>query len=209
MGKEVGNNKIPRTRILSMYEADYLVFIGLMWKDLFYSSEKRGTLNKGLCGGRCGHNAQTISLIKELKYDICYCLRKPLVNFDNDAASCYDQILSNVSSLVARKKGLDKNITFVNAQMLEQTKYRLKTVLGVSNEYYQHCTTFPIYGSGQGATNSFGIWLTISSTIGERYEQSANGTEFISPDKAISLALAILGFMDDVTNQVNMFTDNQ
>jgi hypothetical protein len=76
MGKEVGNNKIHRTRILSLYKADYSVFIGLMWKDLLSSSEKRGTLNRGLHRGRCSHDAQTLSLIEELKYDICYCSRK-------------------------------------------------------------------------------------------------------------------------------------
>eukprot|EP00957_Ditylum_brightwellii_P098896 7534087-Ditylum_brightwellii.AAC.1 len=93
--------------------------------------------------------------------------------------------------------------------MLDQAKYRLKTALGVSKEYCQHCKTFPIYGSGQGATNSSGIWFTISSTMGGIYEQSANSAEFISPDKGIALVLAILGFVDDVTNQVNEFTDNQ
>eukprot|EP00957_Ditylum_brightwellii_P145386 11071152-Ditylum_brightwellii.AAC.1 len=145
--------------------------------DLLSSSEKRGTLNRGLHGGRHGHNAQTLSLIEEL-------------------------------NLVARKKGLHKNAIFMHAQMLEQAKYRLKTVLGVIKEYYQHCTTFPIYGSGQGATNSLGIWLTISVIIGDTYEQSANGAEFISPDKAITLVLAISGFVDDITNLVNKFTDN-
>eukprot|EP00957_Ditylum_brightwellii_P174930 13319954-Ditylum_brightwellii.AAC.1 len=119
----------------------------------------------------------------ELKYDMCYCSRKSCINFDNDAASCYNQILPNVSSLVARKKVLHKNVTFVHAQTLKEAKYRLKTALGVSNEYYQHCTTFLIYSSGQEATNSPGIWLTICSTIGDIYEQSANGAEFISPDK--------------------------
>eukprot|EP00957_Ditylum_brightwellii_P156761 11931476-Ditylum_brightwellii.AAC.1 len=93
--------------------------------------------------------------------------------------------------------------------MLEQVKYTLKTALGVSKEYYQHCKTFPIYGSGQGATNSSSIWLTISFTIGDIYEQLGNGIEFISPDKAIAFVLAILGFMDNITIQVNMFTDNQ
>eukprot|EP00957_Ditylum_brightwellii_P066663 5059095-Ditylum_brightwellii.AAC.1 len=209
MGKEVGNNKIHRTRILSICKADYSVFIGLIWKDLISSSEKRGTLNRGLHGDRRGHDTQTLSLIKELKYDTCYCSRKSLINFDNDTASCYHWILPNISSLVARKKGLYINVTFVHAQRLEQAKYRLKTALGISKEYYQHCTTFPIYGSGQGATNSLGIWLTIRSTIGDIYEQSANGAEFISPDKATTLVLAILGFVDNVTNQVNEFTDNQ
>eukprot|EP00957_Ditylum_brightwellii_P211781 15366593-Ditylum_brightwellii.AAC.1 len=63
MGKEVGSNKIHRTRILPMYKADYSVCIGLMWKGLLSSSEKRGTLNRGLHWDRCGHNAQALSLI--------------------------------------------------------------------------------------------------------------------------------------------------
>eukprot|EP00957_Ditylum_brightwellii_P135139 10303033-Ditylum_brightwellii.AAC.1 len=200
MGKEVGNNKTHITRIMSIYKADYSVFIGLMWKDLVSSLEKRGTLNRGLHRGRCSHDAQTLLLIKELKYNMCYCSRKSLIKFDNDAASCYDRILPNIFSLVARKKGLHKNVMFAHSQTLEQAKYRLKTALGLSEEYYQHCKTFPIYGSGQGATNSPGIWLTISSTIGNICEQSANDAEFISPDKAIALVLAILGFVDDVTN---------
>eukprot|EP00957_Ditylum_brightwellii_P181486 13824447-Ditylum_brightwellii.AAC.1 len=103
MGKEVDNNKIHRTRILSTYESDYSVFIGLMWKDLLSSSEKRGTLNRGLHGGRRSHGAQTLSLIEELKYNICYNSRKSLINFDNDAASCYDMMLPNISSLVPSK----------------------------------------------------------------------------------------------------------
>eukprot|EP00957_Ditylum_brightwellii_P022584 1703408-Ditylum_brightwellii.AAC.1 len=81
-------------------------------------------------------------------------------------------------------------------------------MLGVSKEYYQHCKTFHIYSSGQGATNSPGVWLTISSTIGDIYAQSLNDIEFISPNKAIALVFAILGFVEDVNNQVNEFTNN-
>eukprot|EP00957_Ditylum_brightwellii_P059281 4500686-Ditylum_brightwellii.AAC.1 len=129
MGKEVGNNKIHRTRILSIYKADYSVFIGLMWKNLLSSSEKRGTLNRGLHRGRHGHNVQTLSLIEELKYNICHCSRKSLINFNNDEASCCDRILPSIPSLVARKKGLHKNVIFVYVQILEQAKYRLRTAL--------------------------------------------------------------------------------
>eukprot|EP00957_Ditylum_brightwellii_P198550 15132392-Ditylum_brightwellii.AAC.1 len=58
--------------------------------DLVSSSERCGTLNRGLHCSRCGHGAQTLSLIEELKYDICYCSRKLLIDFDNNTASCYD-----------------------------------------------------------------------------------------------------------------------
>eukprot|EP00957_Ditylum_brightwellii_P146869 11181394-Ditylum_brightwellii.AAC.1 len=43
------------------------------------------------------------ALVEELKYDISYNFRKSLIDFDNDAASCYNHILLNISSLVARK----------------------------------------------------------------------------------------------------------
>eukprot|EP00957_Ditylum_brightwellii_P036999 2801565-Ditylum_brightwellii.AAC.1 len=125
-----------------------------MWKDLLLSLEQLGTINRGLHEGRCGHDAQILTLVEELKYDICYCSRKSLINFDNNIASCYNCKLPNVSSLVVKKKGLHKNIIFVHAQTLKKAKYRLKTALGVSNEYYQHFITFPIYSSSQGATKS-------------------------------------------------------
>eukprot|EP00957_Ditylum_brightwellii_P089952 6850089-Ditylum_brightwellii.AAC.1 len=141
-------------QILSIYVVDYSIFISLMWKALLSSSKKHGTLNRGLHGGRQDHDTQTLSLIEELKYDICYCSRKLLINFDNNAASCYDWILPNVYSLLARKKDLHKNVTFIHAQAQKEAKYRLKTALGVSNKYYQHCTIFSIYSSGRGATNS-------------------------------------------------------
>eukprot|EP00957_Ditylum_brightwellii_P028472 2150034-Ditylum_brightwellii.AAC.1 len=67
-------------------------------------SEKWGTINRALHGGRKGHDVQTSSLVEEVRYDISYSSRKTLLNFDNDAASCYDQILPNASSLIARKK---------------------------------------------------------------------------------------------------------
>eukprot|EP00957_Ditylum_brightwellii_P167516 12751870-Ditylum_brightwellii.AAC.1 len=67
-------------------------------------SEKQGPINRGLNGGRKGHDAKTLFLFEELKYDISYSIRKTLINFDNDAASCYDQILPYISSLIARKK---------------------------------------------------------------------------------------------------------
>eukprot|EP00957_Ditylum_brightwellii_P180363 13739820-Ditylum_brightwellii.AAC.1 len=86
-------------------------------------SEKQGTINRGLHGGRKGNDTQTLSLIKELKYDISYSLRKTIINFDYDAVSCYDHILPNISSLIAWKKGMCCDVTFVHANALEEAKY--------------------------------------------------------------------------------------
>eukprot|EP00957_Ditylum_brightwellii_P001995 153787-Ditylum_brightwellii.AAC.1 len=88
--------------------------------------------------------------MEEMKNKISHCSRKPLVNFDNDAAACYDRITPNVANLIGRKKGLHRNITFVHANTLVGAKFKLKTALEVSDNYYQHCEMFPIYGTEQG-----------------------------------------------------------
>eukprot|EP00957_Ditylum_brightwellii_P011216 849030-Ditylum_brightwellii.AAC.1 len=67
-------------------------------------SKKQGTINRGLHGRRKGHDVQTLSLIKELKYDISYSLWKTLIDFYNNAALWYDSILPKISSLIAWNK---------------------------------------------------------------------------------------------------------
>jgi hypothetical protein len=54
--------------------------------------------------------------------------------------------------------------------------------------------------------NSPVIWLIVSSTHFTCHEQDAFGTTFTTPDKSLSVALSMIGFVDDSTGQVNDFT---
>eukprot|EP00957_Ditylum_brightwellii_P112105 8547721-Ditylum_brightwellii.AAC.1 len=91
-----------------------------------------------------------------MKNKISYCSQKQLVNFNNYAASCYDCIILNLANLIRQKKGLHRSIVFVHASTLEEARFKLKTALRVSEDFYQHCEVFPIYCTGQGRqTNSF------------------------------------------------------
>eukprot|EP00957_Ditylum_brightwellii_P100988 7697163-Ditylum_brightwellii.AAC.2 len=113
-----------------------------------------------------------------MKNEISYCSQKLLVNFNNDAVSCYDRIIPNLANFIGRKKGLHVIITFVHATTLAEAKFKLKTALGVSKDYYQHCEASPIYGTGQGSTNLPTIWLTISSTLFDIHEELNHGAMF-------------------------------
>eukprot|EP00957_Ditylum_brightwellii_P089964 6851272-Ditylum_brightwellii.AAC.1 len=152
MQKDKGNNKIHRICVIHTYKADHSVMTRIIWHNLIKSSEEQQTLNNNQVGGCAGRDANTMTLMKELKTDISQCSQKALINFDNDAALCYDRIIPNLANLIGKKKGLHRNITFVHAKILSKAKYKLKTVLGVSEDFYQHCTAFPIYGTGQGST---------------------------------------------------------
>eukprot|EP00957_Ditylum_brightwellii_P026305 1989698-Ditylum_brightwellii.AAC.1 len=92
---------------------------GIIWQNLIKSLQERETINNVQVGERAGCNANT------LKFS-----RKALINFDNDVASYYDQIIPNLANLIGQKKGLHCNITFVHMNMLAEAKFKLKTALG-------------------------------------------------------------------------------
>ncbi len=206
--KEPGNNKIHRLRVIHIYEADLNGIIGIKWKQKLHQSTHNNAIHTGQHGARPGHEATTPVFMEELKNDIAYASRKALINFDNDATSCYDRIIPALASLLGRHHGLHRNIVFVHARTLKEAKYKLKTVLGVSDEYYSHCEFFPIYGTGQGSANLPVIWTIVSSVLFEVHESQGHGAHFTTPDQQMSVNLSMVGFVDDITGQVNDFLAN-
>ena len=91
--KETGNYKIHRLRVIHIYEADFNLLLAIKWRQLIQSAEMSGTINEGLFGGRPGREAQSLTFLEELKYDISILTRRTLFHFDNNAASCYDRII--------------------------------------------------------------------------------------------------------------------
>ena len=131
--------------------------------------------------------------------------RKPLIKNAEDATACYDRIIPGIGNLASRIHGLHRYVVLVQGKTLEEVKYHLKTQLRVSDEFYQHCTITPIYGTGQGSGNSPTIWLVVSSILFTCYSKRAYGARFESPDRSICLDLFRVGFVDDTCGYVNEF----
>eukprot|EP00957_Ditylum_brightwellii_P031688 2403079-Ditylum_brightwellii.AAC.2 len=55
-------------------------------------------------GSRAGQDATTLTFMEKMKNDIKHYSWKSLVNFDNDAAACYDRIIPNRANLIGRKR---------------------------------------------------------------------------------------------------------
>eukprot|EP00957_Ditylum_brightwellii_P012222 923465-Ditylum_brightwellii.AAC.1 len=155
----------------------------IIWRGLIKSLEKQKTIDKGQIGGRAGHDANTLTFLEEIKTDITRSNRKPLVNFDNDVASCYNRIILNLVNLIGKKKGLYWNVTFVHAKTPEEAKFKLKIALGVNKSFYMHSQVFPIYGAGRRSTNSPTIWLIISSILFDVHQEMCHGVTFYNPTK--------------------------
>ena len=86
--KETGNYKIHRLRVIHIYEADFNLLLAVKWRQLIQSADLHGLINEGLFGGRPGCEAQSLTFLEELKYDVSIITRRTLFHFDNDATSC-------------------------------------------------------------------------------------------------------------------------
>jgi hypothetical protein len=165
----------------------------------------QGLINNGLSGGRPGCKAQTLVFLEELRYDTSYGSRRTLFNFDNDATSCYDRIIIALASLINRKYGLNQRIVALHTNTLQQAKFHLRTINGISDQSYLHSLQFPIYGSGQGSGNSPVIWLFISLTLCDVHNQVSHGASFTTPHGTETVKLAMVAFVDDSTGTYNKF----
>jgi hypothetical protein len=141
--------------------------------------------------------------MEELMWDITRTSRRPLLQMDFDASSCYDRIIPSIASLASRSYGQHRHLCFIHSQFLRNAQFLLKTKLGLSTELYSHCTEYPIYGTGQGSTGSPTIWGLISTKLIETQEADASRAVFTIPDKSQSVRiLSVNYFMTDESDHV-------
>jgi hypothetical protein len=88
--------------IIHLYEAYFNYILGIKWHQLLHHADQLKLIHRSQYGGRPGKEATTLTFIEELKTDICYASRKPMINFDNNAASCYDRIIAAIASIIPR-----------------------------------------------------------------------------------------------------------
>jgi hypothetical protein len=102
--------------------------------------------------------------------------------------------------LISRKYGLHRNVAAVCGKTLAEAHYKVKTMLGISEEGYSHCQAQPIYGTGQGSRNSPTCWLLLCSTLFDCFEEQAYGASYESIDGDTKVRLFMAGFVDDNNN---------
>lgn len=166
---------------------------------------KYNLLHHGQYGGVPGRDSVTPTIIKELQYKITRASKRPLIHLDYDATACNDRTVLSLSSLISRSYSQHRSIVFLNATTLRDTRYLLKTHLGVSEASYSHSQQFPIYGIGQGAGNSPAAWCVISSTLFKLYDHVTPSAIFTTPDCSVTADITMIGFVDDTSGSVNDF----
>jgi hypothetical protein len=203
--KIAGCLKINTLRVIHIYEANYNLILKILWaRRLVWNAHDKDRLNEGQAGSRPGRNAINVVIKKEMKY-LCSCLtRTGLATMDNDAKSCYDRIICNLAMLVSQYFGMTPNATATQANTLQEMKFRLRTAIGDSKQFFKHSTSTPFHGTGQGSCASPALWLIISSILIDCLAQLGNGLTMKKIIGNLTLQQWIDGFVDDTSLFTNL-----
>lgn len=204
--KDADSRKIHRLHIIHIYEADYNMVLGIKWRNLLIQLEKHRTLHPDQHGSRPGHTATDLALTEELSSDIARTSRTKLVNFDNDASACYDRIIPILIVIVNLTYGQHPDVICFNCQALKLAQYKIRGDPNPNAGSYQHSSSVPIFGTGQGSANSPTLWCLMSSILFSVHERLSHRASFCTPDRTEEVRYSIVGFVDDSTNRVNDFT---
>jgi hypothetical protein len=99
----------------------------------------------------------------------------PPSKFSNDAAACLNQIVLTLSSIISRSYSIPNEVTRIQADMLKNAVYPIKTLLGVSTCFYSHNDDSRAGGMGQGGAASDRAWGFNSSTYFDLQDQHSHG----------------------------------
>jgi hypothetical protein len=102
--KDPGIPNINQLRIIHLFEADYNLFLKILWGHrLVRRSVEFDLLHPGQHGSVPARSIMGPIMSTQLTTDPCRILKHNMVRFDNDASACYDRIIVNLGMLAARR----------------------------------------------------------------------------------------------------------
>jgi hypothetical protein len=133
--KDPGDPHIHRLQVIHLYEDCYNLLLGLTYRNALYRAKDAHTLNEGNYGSRpCRSSLDPIGL-EMLQTEYSSLTQLSHLKFSNDAAACFDRIILTLSSIISRSYSIPNEVTRIQADMLENAVYHIKTFLGVSTRF--------------------------------------------------------------------------
>jgi hypothetical protein len=86
--KDIGQPKIPRLRVIHLYENDYNLILAMKWRTLTFLNETTRTFNQGQYGARPSLTTYDLVYIENLQNEIARASCRPYVKFSDDAQAC-------------------------------------------------------------------------------------------------------------------------
>ena len=121
----------------------------------------------------------------------------PLAKLQNDTVTCFDRQVNSHTMLNSRKYEVPDQVCTLLSATLHQTKYHVKTALGISDRSYSSTPDYHHYGLGQCSVCARTTWLFESTPMMETVGKTCKGFDITSPDYCLSYTIHIVGLVDD------------
>ena len=134
---------------------------------MIHNVESHGLISDEQYGGRKLRMVQSVVINKICYYNLSYQTLTSCVCMDDDAWACFDRIITSLSSLECRRRGLSKNVADFTTSFIEEQRYHVRSAYRVSNDHYQFDKKSPTQGSGQGLRWAGKKWTYTGSNISD------------------------------------------
>jgi hypothetical protein len=209
--KDKGDPKIDQLRIICLYEADYNIFLKIMWAHRLVKICKEHELfDDTQAEGRPNRTSRDVAIRKMLTYAYSRVTRTLFACMDLDVKSCYDRIMASFGMLCSRYFGMPKEACLLHGTTISEMCHHVKTTLGISLAFFQSTPECVLYGSGQGSSGSPPLWMTISIILFCTLEaQVGKGATYSCPRQHLTTNHTTEAFVDDSTNFINSPNHNK
>lgn len=173
--KSKGVRKIHRLRIIGLVEGDFNTALKLFFaKKLVQNSETTDLTEEQWA--RPNRTAMDPAIRKMLGFEYSRVMYVTIIFFANDATACFDRMVPDISSIIARKYGMSKNIMRCRNSVLSLLKRGVRTLHGDSEiTYSQMAMDLAILGEYQGKADAAPIWSIESHTFLKTHKMLIDG----------------------------------
>ena len=135
--KVKGLCQIHRLRIIGLLEADFNTALKLFFtKKLMKNAEQTPLCEEQwACPNR---TAMDPALRKVLSFEYSRIMYITITLLANDMTACFDRMVPDISSIIARKYGMAKNLLRCQNKTIERMQHHIRTSHGDSVKYYEN-----------------------------------------------------------------------
>ena len=185
--KDKGSPKLHRLRVIQLLEADLNFCLGLVFrKRMMGFATKHCGLNESQYGSKGGHLCHSAILNKVLTYDILRLKKDTAAMAEFDAIANYDRMIPVLVAMACRRLGLGKAAGNMLLDTLKNTKHRISTGFGDSEETHSSTKDHKVFGTGQGSGGSPHFWLAVSEVMFKCIDRDMKGIELTNPDGTLT-----------------------
>ena len=205
--KKLGVRQIHQLRLIGLLEEDFNTAFKIYFAKMMISNSELADLTEEQWGGRPGRTATDPAMRKLLAFEYGRAIYVTIALFANDAKACYDRMVPDISTIIARKFGVAPSIMKARNVVMEAMEHHVKTQHGISSTGYKQTSGEPeMAGETQGKADPACLWNVESQTLLRTHQQIHDGIRLRSADGTRQIRKNNDAFVDDcdgVSSRVN------